>query len=141
VKTLKTVLLVEDGPGDVRLTQEPFRDADEMRLRVAVIDVEAISFLRREGVHAQVVAEGVETLEELEFLSAHQCDEAQGFYFSRPVPPANFAELLRTGISELKDIPSYSIVPESGGIGKLHDGRGIAGAPLEVRRVWRTQSE
>ena len=32
----------------------------------------------------RVVAEGVETLEEMEFLRAHQCDEAQGYYFSRP---------------------------------------------------------
>jgi EAL domain-containing protein (putative c-di-GMP-specific phosphodiesterase class I) len=31
-----------------------------------------------------VVAEGVEKLKELEFLKAHQCDEAQGYFFSRP---------------------------------------------------------
>jgi diguanylate cyclase (GGDEF)-like protein/PAS domain S-box-containing protein len=48
----------------------------------------------------RVVAEGVETLEELEFLRAHRCDEAQGHYFSRPLPPRQFARLLRTGISE-----------------------------------------
>jgi diguanylate cyclase (GGDEF)-like protein/PAS domain S-box-containing protein len=46
----------------------------------------------------RVVAEGVETLEELSFLRAHQCDEAQGYYFSRPVPPEEFARLLQTGI-------------------------------------------
>jgi EAL domain-containing protein (putative c-di-GMP-specific phosphodiesterase class I) len=46
----------------------------------------------------RVVAEGVETLEELSFLRAHQCDEAQGYYFSRPVPPEEFAKLLRAGI-------------------------------------------
>jgi diguanylate cyclase (GGDEF)-like protein/PAS domain S-box-containing protein len=48
----------------------------------------------------RVVAEGVETLKELEFLQAQQCDEAQGYYFSRPVPPEQFAQLLKTGISE-----------------------------------------
>jgi diguanylate cyclase (GGDEF)-like protein/PAS domain S-box-containing protein len=48
----------------------------------------------------RVVAEGVETVKELEFLQAHQCDEAQGYYFSRPVPPEQFAKLLETGISE-----------------------------------------
>ena len=47
----------------------------------------------------RVVAEGVETAEELAFLQAHQCDEAQGYYFSRPVPPEQFARLLETGIS------------------------------------------
>jgi diguanylate cyclase (GGDEF)-like protein/PAS domain S-box-containing protein len=48
----------------------------------------------------RVVAEGVETLKELEFLQAHQCDEAQGYYFSRPVAPEQFAKLLETGIAE-----------------------------------------
>ena len=46
----------------------------------------------------RVVAEGVETLEELTFLRGHDCDEAQGHYFSRPAPPQEFANLLRTGI-------------------------------------------
>lgn len=51
--TMRTVLLVEDSPGDVRLTQEAFRGADgAMQLHVAVDGIEAIAFLRREGVHA-----------------------------------------------------------------------------------------
>ncbi len=48
----------------------------------------------------RVVAEGVETQQELEFLQAHQCDEAQGYYFSRPVLPQIFAKLLKSGIPE-----------------------------------------
>ena len=48
----------------------------------------------------RVVAEGVETQEELVFLQAHQCDEAQGYYCSPPVLPLQFASLLRTGIPE-----------------------------------------
>jgi len=46
----------------------------------------------------RVVAEGVETREELAFLKAHHCDFAQGYYFSRPVLPQQFAELLKIGI-------------------------------------------
>jgi diguanylate cyclase (GGDEF)-like protein/PAS domain S-box-containing protein len=42
----------------------------------------------------EVVAEGVETPEQLAFLRALGCDSAQGYYFSRPVPPEEFAELL-----------------------------------------------
>ena len=48
----------------------------------------------------RVIAEGVETQEQLEFLQAHQCEEAQGYYFSRPVRPQQFAKLLESGISQ-----------------------------------------
>jgi diguanylate cyclase (GGDEF)-like protein/PAS domain S-box-containing protein len=46
----------------------------------------------------RVVAEGVETQAQLEFLQANLCDEAQGYYFSRPLVPAQFASLLENGI-------------------------------------------
>jgi predicted signal transduction protein with EAL and GGDEF domain len=45
----------------------------------------------------RVIAEGVETQEELSFLQTHQCDEAQGYYFSRAVDPQQFAKLLAIG--------------------------------------------
>jgi diguanylate cyclase (GGDEF)-like protein/PAS domain S-box-containing protein len=48
----------------------------------------------------RVIAEGVETQKELAFLQAHQCDEAQGYYFSRPILPEHFAKLLKTGVKE-----------------------------------------
>ena len=47
----------------------------------------------------RVVAEGVETQKQLSFLQAHKCDEAQGYFFSRPVPAEQFAKLLKTGIA------------------------------------------
>jgi diguanylate cyclase (GGDEF)-like protein len=46
----------------------------------------------------RIVAEGVETEEQLGFLRAHECDEAQGYFFSRPVAPAEFAGLLQAGV-------------------------------------------
>jgi diguanylate cyclase (GGDEF)-like protein len=48
----------------------------------------------------RVIAEGVETLEQLEFLRAHRCDAVQGYYFSRPVSPEQFEKLLRTGLTK-----------------------------------------
>ncbi|MFZ2630037.1 MAG: EAL domain-containing protein [Desulfosalsimonadaceae bacterium] len=42
-----------------------------------------------------VVAEGVETQEQMDFLRKHACDEMQGFYFSKPIAPDKFADLLR----------------------------------------------
>jgi diguanylate cyclase (GGDEF)-like protein/PAS domain S-box-containing protein len=43
----------------------------------------------------EVIAEGVETAEQEAFLRAEGCDEVQGYYYSRPLPTDEFAELLR----------------------------------------------
>ena len=42
-----------------------------------------------------VVAEGVETIEQLNYLKGQSCNEMQGFYFSKPIVPEQFADLLR----------------------------------------------
>ena len=44
-----------------------------------------------------VVAEGVETESQLEFLRAEGCDEAQGYYFSKSVPSQTVANFLVEG--------------------------------------------
>jgi len=46
-----------------------------------------------------VIAEGVETEAQLEFLRKHGCDRMQGYYFSRPVPAVEIANLIRTASS------------------------------------------
>ena len=62
-----------------------------------------------------VVAEGVETEGQLGLLIANQCDEIQGYYFSRPLPPGDAATLLREGRSldnsMLAGLPSNSDPP------------------------------
>jgi EAL domain-containing protein (putative c-di-GMP-specific phosphodiesterase class I) len=57
----------------------------------------------------KVVAEGVETPEQLAFLQAHGFDEGQGYYFSRPVTAQRFAKLLETPYLQLFE--SNGVIP------------------------------
>jgi EAL domain-containing protein (putative c-di-GMP-specific phosphodiesterase class I) len=43
------------------------------------------------------IAEGIETPEQLAFLSEHRCEMAQGFLLGRPAPAADLTEVLRRG--------------------------------------------
>ena len=47
------------------------------------------------GLELKVVAEGVETQAQMDFLKLQRCDEIQGYLISPPVPAEQFAELLR----------------------------------------------
>jgi EAL domain-containing protein (putative c-di-GMP-specific phosphodiesterase class I) len=78
---------------------------DETSIVTAVISMGRSPKLR-------VIAEGVETQEELAFLQAHECDEAQGYYFSRPVLPRQFAEMLRTQC-ERSPLPNFDFFPRA----------------------------
>jgi EAL domain-containing protein (putative c-di-GMP-specific phosphodiesterase class I) len=57
--------------------------------------VEAFIDMAR-SLHLRVIAQGVETAADLEFLWEHDCDEAQGNFFSRPVPPDRLAKLFQS---------------------------------------------
>lgn len=59
---------------------------------VAIVE-SIIGMTRSLGI--EVVAEGVETPEQVEFLQSRGCKEVQGYYFSKPLPPKEMSELLR----------------------------------------------
>jgi len=53
------------------------------------------------NLHMQVVAEGVETRQQLEILKGHGCPQAQGYFFGRPMPAEEFGRLLKCkGLAE-----------------------------------------
>jgi EAL domain-containing protein (putative c-di-GMP-specific phosphodiesterase class I) len=45
-------------------------------------------------INLKVIAEGVETVEQLAFLRSQQCDEMQGYLFSQPVPAEDVTKML-----------------------------------------------
>jgi len=64
-------------------------DPDDAALTAAIISMAKALSLR-------TVAEGVEEEGQLAFLREHGCDEAQGYYFSKPLPAAEATEFLRS---------------------------------------------
>jgi len=52
------------------------------------------------GLGVKVVAEGIETLEQLSYLTRSGCDQGQGFYFSKAVPAKDFQRLVEELESE-----------------------------------------
>ena len=78
---------------DQSFVREISTSPDETSIVTAIIHM-------AQSLKLRVVGEGVETQAELLFLDAHRCDEAQGYYFSRPVPASQFAQLLASGLPE-----------------------------------------
>ncbi|NHZ95149.1 EAL domain-containing protein [Massilia sp. CCM 8734] len=64
------------------------RDANDAAIVASIIAL-------AHNLKLSVIAEGVETAEQLDYLRRHGCDEMQGYYFSRPLAASAFEELLR----------------------------------------------
>ena len=73
---------------------------DQQFVRQAAIDTNAAAVVRSiiamsHGLNIRVVAEGVENEDQFRFLVRRRCDEAQGFFISRPVPASEFCQAVR----------------------------------------------
>ncbi len=77
---------------DVVKLSEDFFDTRKNTDKNVVIIENVIRMAK--GLNMQVVAEGIETTAQANFLREHNCDLAQGFYFAKPMEIDDFVELL-----------------------------------------------
>ena len=73
----------------IKLDAEFFRSVDDIE-RSNLIVGQTISLAKKLGM--EIVAEGIETREQVDFLAKQDCDLNQGFYFSKPLPVTEFEE-------------------------------------------------
>lgn len=94
-------------PVDVVKIDQSFVKGIGTRHNDAVIVATIAAMARQLGL--QIVAEGVETLEQVEFIRALQCDMAQGYHFSKPLPADEMSQLLEQ-LPALQDTPFPTII-------------------------------
>lgn len=85
-------------PIDILKIDKSFVDEVHSNSYDAAIALTIIALSRNLGL--QVIAEGVENEEQYDFMYEHGCDLIQGFYISKPLPAADFAEFVRCGFTQ-----------------------------------------
>lgn len=85
--------LLKKMPADIMKIDKSFLDYDENMNENDEIVIRDVVELGKH-LKMQIVVEGVETLEQSDFLQAMGCDIAQGYYYGKPMPLSEFEELL-----------------------------------------------
>ena len=78
----------------IKIDQSFIRDVTDNPTNASIVTA-TIAMAHKLG--KNIIAEGVETEAQMAFLRRHDCDEMQGYLFSRPLPASDFAALLREG--------------------------------------------
>jgi len=73
---------------DIAFVRDIVNNPDDAAIALAIISM-------AHSLHMQVIAEGVETRAQMAYLRRNRCDEIQGFHFSRALPAAQLAQLVR----------------------------------------------
>ncbi len=75
---------------DMQFIRNAFKEGGNTRMLEVIIDIAAY-------ISVPVIAEGVETEDQMRALKTMGCDLVQGYYFSKPLPPADFEPFLLEG--------------------------------------------
>ena len=86
----------------IKIDRSFIRDVNTSENDASIVSA-AIALARNLRLH--VMAEGVENEEQLTFIRRKECEAAQGYYFSRPVPAATIADLLADNTSIMRAPP------------------------------------
>ena len=89
---------------DMKFIQDAFRIGRDMRLIEVIIEI-------AEYLNVPIIAEGVETREQLLALKTIGCQQVQGYYFSKPIPAEKFEDFLLDCIEQRKAQPDSEIQP------------------------------
>ena len=94
----------------VKIAQEFIHAVPENTDDMAIVDA---ILVMAASLKLDVIAEGVETRAQLDFLRARRCRDMQGFYFSPPAPAQEMTEFLRQGWSGNRLCPYNSLQPRA----------------------------
>ncbi|PAE25833.1 EAL domain-containing protein [Bacillus sp. 7894-2] len=92
---------------DVLKIDKTFIQAMDKNTEDAIITANLIQLAH--GLNMKVVAEGVETFEQFYSLRKNECDQIQGYLFSKPIPPSTFEQNLLIGTLKPRNIKEDNV--------------------------------
>lgn len=89
--------LLKNMPVDILKIDKGFFSGDHVEDKDGIVLSSVMEMADRMNI--EIICEGVETEEQVDFLKSSKCDTAQGFYYAKPVPTGDFEDLLENGIN------------------------------------------
>lgn len=89
--------LLKNMPVDVLKIDKGFFSGDHVENKDGIVLSSVMDMADKMNI--EIICEGIETEEQVDFLRSSKCDTAQGFYYAKPVPSGDFEDLLENGIS------------------------------------------
>ncbi len=111
---------------DMQFVRSAFKDQKDTRMLEVIIDI-------ADHLSVPVIAEGVETEEQLVALKDLGCDIVQGYYFSKPVPPEEFEPFLEVR----RKVSPEQLLPEATETAEANNGTTEEAAPEKPKRAFR----